>query len=129
MTEVNSYQFCKRIADDYQLELKEKYKTYQTQFPINKNTGKRKINSSHNAIIVDKSGNEFPYMTSPHSNIRNEEKLIDFDYIYIERVKPIDQLEKEAQITISRKKCRICEGGGWTSEGTRFTYKDIYCEI
>ena len=129
MTEVNSYQLCKRIAEDYDLELNQKHITYRYQFPINKATGKRNINSFHDAIIVDKSGNEFPYIVSPHSNLRNEEKLIDFDYIYVIRAKSINQLEEEANIIISRKKCIICEGGGWTSKGTRFTYKDIYCEI
>lgn len=27
------------------------------------------------------------------------------------------------------RKCRICEGGGWYSDGRRYTYENYYCEL
>ena len=125
--EVTYYQFCKTIADDFKIELNQKHKTRLSQFPIK--NGKRKINSFHDAIIVDSNGKEYPYMLSQTPPIRNEEKLIDFDYIYITRPKGLGQILKETGINLKSEKCRICEGGGWYSQGTRYFYKDISCEV
>lgn len=122
---VTYYTFCKTIADDFSIELNQKCKTKLNQFPIK--NGKRRIKSFYDAIIVDTNGNEYPYMLN--QNIRNEEKLIDFDYLYVIRPKNLEQIIKEANITLNSEKCRICEGNGWYSNGTRYLYKDIYCEI
>lgn len=122
---VTYYQFCKTIAEDFNIELNQKHKTKLSQFPI-KNE-KRKINSFHDATIVDNQGNEYPYMLS--KCIRNEEKLIDFDYIYVIRPKDLTQIIKETGIVLKSESCRICEGGGWYSQGTKYFYKDISCEV
>jgi len=66
--EVTYYKFCKTISDDFGIEINKKHKTFFNQFPIK--NGKRKINSFHDAIIVDKDGNEYPYMLS--QTVRNE---------------------------------------------------------
>lgn len=121
-------QLCREIAKDYNLELEEKHKKYFNEFPIV--NGKRKINSHSDAIIVDREGNEYPYMLDvfkPTSS-RNETKLIDFDYIYIIRYKSLAQLCKEANIELKQEECRICEGGGWTSKGIRYYYGNLICE-
>jgi hypothetical protein len=123
--EVTYYQFCKKIADDFNIELNQKYITKLKQFPIK--NGKRKIKSFHDAIIVDVNGNEYPYMLG--QCIRNEEKLINFDYIYIIRQKGLEQILKEIGINLKWEKCKICEGGGWYSQGIRYFYKDISCEV
>ena len=123
--QVTYSQFCNTIASDYNIQLEEKHKTYIVEFPIK--NGKRKINSFFDAIIVDKEGNEYPYMLS--LTIRNEERLIDFDYIYITRPKSLSVLLKEASLTLKTESCKICEGGGWYSNGIRYYYKDIFCEI
>ena len=65
---VTYYQFCKTIAEDFNIELNQKHKTKLSQFPLK--NGKRKINSFHDAIIVDNNGNEYPYMLG--HTIRNE---------------------------------------------------------
>ena len=122
---VTYYQFCKTIADDFKIELNQKHKTKLSQFSII--NGKRKINSFHDAIIVDANGNEYPYMLG--QTIRNEEKLIDFDYIYITRPKGLEQILNETGINLKSEKCKICEGNGWHSQGIRYFYKNIYCEI
>jgi hypothetical protein len=123
--DVTYYQFCKTIADDFGIELNQKHKTKFNQFPIK--NGKRKINSFHDAIIVDKQGNEYPYMIS--QTIRNEEKLIDFDYLYVTRPKNLNQIIKETGVVLKSQYCKIYEGGGWYSYGTKYFYKDISCEV
>lgn len=125
--QVTYYQFCKTIADDFKIELNQKHKTKLSQFPIK--NGKRKISSFYDAVIVDVDGNEYPYMLSQTPPIRNDEKLIDFDYIYIIRPKGLEQILKETGVNLKSKKCRICEGGGWYSQGRRYFYKDISCEV
>lgn len=96
-----------------------------TQFPVK--NGIRKISSFYDAKIVDKNGNEFDYMLN--QNTRNNEKLLDFDYIYVSRPKSLQQIIEETGAKVTAKKCKICEGGGWYSQGFRYTYKDIYCEV
>jgi len=118
-------EFCDTIAKDYGIDRNQIHKTYFNQFPVK--NGVRKINSYSNAVIVDKKGNEFPYMLSQYK--RNDEKLVDFDYIYTIRLKNLDEICKEANIELESKKCRICEGGGWTSQGCQYFYKDISCKI
>jgi len=125
MKEVSNHEFCKTIADDFNIELTHKIKMFKKHFPIKK--GKIKISSSYDSIIVDNEGNEHPYMLT--DNIRNNEKLVDFDYIYVVRYKTLSTILTEAKIEIKSQPCRICEGGGWYSNGTKYFYKDIYCEI
>jgi hypothetical protein len=120
---VTYFQFCKTIAEDFSIELNQKHKTKFNQFPVK--NGKRKINSFYDATIVDNQANEYPYMLS--QTIRNEEKLIDFDYIYIIRAKPLEQIVEETGVILKSEHCKICEGGGWYSQGTRYFYKDISC--
>lgn len=119
------YQFCKTIVEDFGIELNQKHKTKFNQFPVK--NGKRKINSFHDATIVDNQENEYPYMLS--QTIRNEEKLIDFDYIYVTRPKDLKQIIEETGIVLKSQSCKICEGGGWYSQGTKYFYKDISCEV
>lgn len=123
--ETTYYNFCKTIADDFGIELYQKHKKYKKDFPLK--DGKRKINSVSDSIIVDNDGNEHPYMLS--NNLRNESMLIDFDYIYVIRPKTLKQIIEETGVVLDSKPCKVCEGGGWYSDGTRYYYKDITCEI
>jgi hypothetical protein len=125
MNSVTYHEFCKAIAKDYSIELSHKQKTYFEDFPIKK--GKKKINSFSDAVIVDNDGNEYPYMLTPHN--RNEDKLIDFDYIYITRSKSLNRILNEVGLDLRSEICKISEGGGWYSVGIRYFYKDLYCEI
>lgn len=125
MKQLTSWELAKIIANDYNIELSCITKTYYNQFPIK--NGKKKIHATHDSIIVDKEGNEFPYMKS--TSQRNNEKLEDFDYIYVVRNKSLLKVIEEAGTTIESKPCRICEGNGWTSAGRQYIYKDMYCEV
>jgi hypothetical protein len=101
--QVTQYEFCKTIADDYGIEINEKQITKMSQFPIK--NGKRKVKSFYDAIIVDTKGNEYPYMIDMHT--RNNERLIDFDYIYITRSKRLNKIISEAGITLKSESVRI----------------------
>ncbi|MDP9954722.1 hypothetical protein J2X97_000359 [Epilithonimonas hungarica] len=125
MKEVLTHEFIQRIASDFGVNSEYKDKRYIDDFPIV--NGKRKINSSSHSIIVDNEGNEFPYMKM--INQRNDEKLQDFNYIYLIRTKSISEIVTETGVELKTQKCKICEGGGWHTNGTRYIYKDIYCEI
>lgn len=125
MKEVTSHDFIITICNDYKIEPFKQIKTYKHQFPIK--NGKIKISSTYDAIIVNNSSEEFPYMINKFT--RNDEKLIDFDYIYVKRLKSISDIEKETNSEIKTAKAKISEGGGWYSEGSRYTYKDVYCEF
>lgn len=43
------------------------------------------------------------------------------------RKKSLKEIQKEVKIHESG--CTICEGGGWSSKGTKFTYKNYFCII
>ena len=123
--EVSSYTFKQQIIQDYNLTPYKKVKIPHNQFPMK--NGKRKIKVSHNSIIVDKNGNEYPYMLNQHQ--RNEEKLNDFDHIYFIQYKTLDEITKEAGITLKSQSCKISEGDGWYSNGNRYYYKNLICEF
>jgi hypothetical protein len=123
--EVSSYNFKQQIIKDYKLTPDKKHIIRYNQFPMK--NGKRKISSPHNSTIVDKEGNEYPYMLT--HNQRNAEKLKDFDHIYFMQYKSLDEITREAGITLKTEPCRICEGGGWYSNGRRYYYKDLTCEF
>ena len=124
MKNVTVYNFIEEIAKDFNLDIDIKIITKYNQFPLK--NGKRKISSSNDAIIVDKQENEFPYMLDQHN--RNNDKLINFDYIYVIRPKPLHLIIEQAGLKLRMEKCKICEGSGWYSWGTRYYYKDLICE-
>ena len=125
MKEVSQSQFINILCKNYNIEQQNKSITKFESFPVI--NGKRKINARYDSIIVDNDGNEFPYMLSKY--VRNEEKLLNFDYIYTIYYKTLDQILKEIPITLKTESCKICEGGGWYTNGIKYYYKDIYCEI
>ena len=125
MNHIKYNHFCDMIAKDYNIDPQYKSIYPFNSFPII--NGKRKINARFESIIVDNNGNEFPYMLE--KTIRNEEKLITFDHIYTIRSKPLETIIKEIGLNLKNESCKICEGGGWYSKGTRYFYKDVYCEI
>ena len=125
MKQVTQSQFTDILCKDYNIDSQYKSITKFESFPVI--NGKRKINARYDSIIVDNDGNEFPYMLSKY--VRNEEKLLNFDYIYTIYYKTLDQILKEIPITLKTESCKICEGGGWYTNGIKYYYKDIYCEI
>lgn len=54
-------------------------------------------------------------------------ELADINPIAYNRLKSLKEIQKEVKIHESN--CTISEGGGWSSKGTKFTYKNYYCII
>ena len=125
MKQVTLFTFIKMICQDFGIEQSTKDIVKFEQYPIVQ--GKRRISSSYHSVIVDREGNEFPYMLD--YNNRNNEKLKDFDHIYTTRSKSLQEIQEETNIEIPSTKCKICDGNGWYSYGQTYTYKDIYCEV
>ena len=125
--ELTQYEFIQELAKDYNFELKQKHIYPFNQFPIV--NGKRKISSRYDATIVDNNGNEYPYMCKDNPNQRNNEKLIDFNHLYVIRSKSLIQILQELNLNLKTQRCKICEGNGWYTIGTRYFYKDFTCEI
>ena len=125
MKQVTQSQFTDILCKDYNIEQQYKYIREFNSFPII--NGRRKINFYNDGIIVDRKGNEFPYMLSNY--VRNEEKLLDFVYIYCMRYKSLIDILQELNLVLKSEPCKICEGVGWYTNGIKYYYKDIYCEI
>ena len=129
MNSTNALNLVKLIANDYNLEINKEIKFNYKSFKTNPNTGNKKINVSSDAIIVDHQGKEYPYMLDISKPQRNDEKLKQFDYIKIIRYKSLEEICNEAKIKLKTSNVKICEGNGWYSNGTRYYYKDFYCDI
>lgn len=125
MKQITKDQMIRSIATDYNLDPYTKIVQTFKSFPIV--NGKKRISASFDSIIMGKDDIEHPYMLDQHK--RNEEKLIDFKYIYrIVLKSSLKSIADEAGIQLKSSKCKVCEGGGWYSHGTRYEYKDTYCE-
>ena len=122
---ITSYEMCKIICQDHGIWPTSIHKTYFNQYKVV--NGIRKIRAPFNAVIVTNEGEELPYMLP--NGCRNEAALASFDFIYVKTFKSLLEVIKEANVGVKTSKCKISEGGGWYSQGLRYTYKDFYCEI
>lgn len=69
---------------------------------------------------------EYPYMLGDK---RNDEILSKGKELRYKASKSLRELMSEYKLPIQTKSCRICEGNGWTSSGTRYSYKNMFIEI
>ena len=125
MVEITEFEMIKQVANDYSIciskRVEKKFEDYPTYGGI------RKIHSHRDAVIVKRDGTEVPYMID--YNNRNNAELRDFDHIYVIRPKSLIEILDEAEIELKAEPCRICEGGGWSSQGVRLYYHKFYCEV
>lgn len=120
MKRVTTWEFVSAICLQYDISRDMEQRIYPVK-------GKFKANGvGYKAKIVDKDGNISPYMLG---NLRNEEKLKDAIYLKYNRGKTIEEVTKEANITLKTEKCKICEGNGWYSEGIKYYFNNLTCEI
>lgn len=86
-------------------------------------------------VVIFDGQEEHPYMINlrkrgnVHGN-RNEEifkKGVELR-LYVD--KSMREIAKEVGIgSLKEKRCQICEGGGWFSDGWRYSYGDYYTEV
>lgn len=50
-------------------------------------------------------------------------------YIKSMQCKSINEIITELNLDLKPVKCKICEGGGWYSDGVCYTYKNYYSEF
>jgi hypothetical protein len=70
---------------------------------------------------------EHPYMLNEYK--RNDEILSKGKELRYKTSKSLRELISEYNLPIQTKPCRICEGNGWTSSGTRYSYENMFIEI
>jgi hypothetical protein len=121
---LHNHDFLKVICFDFGISQE---KEYTLRLPTDKKTFKQWTRGwAHGARIFDGS-KEHPYMID--RNTRNEKQLETATELRYLGFKTFSQIVKESGVKLQREKCRICEGGGWHSEGTKYTYKNISCEF
>ena len=125
MKEISNWDMTRLIADDYDIPLKFERRVYYNQFPMK--GGKRKINSSVDSIIVHSDGSRYPYMLPNGS--RNNGRLVEFDFISTTITKSLLTVVAETKQEFKYERCKLDEGGGCWSWGTRMYYKDFYTEF
>lgn len=122
--EVSSYAMTKLICDKFNLDIS---KEVSLKLPATPKEIKNFSRGWANSVIIETTYGEFPYMLSKH--LRNDSKLLDGLKLKKTISKTLDEVCKEAGITLSFKKVKISEGGGWYSNGFRYFFDDVYCEL
>lgn len=125
MEQVRYTDFIKQIAIDYNLTLEKEFKL---KLPADKKAIKSFVRSVAHKVRVFDGQNEYPYMDVLHSK-RNEQALLSGIELRYVGEKALAEILKEADIKLITENCKISEGGGWYSNGTRYIYREIYCEI
>jgi len=126
MEQVRYYDFIKRICEDFNLEIDMEY---VLPLPADKKFIKGFTTSRAGDIRIFDGELEHPYMMDKHSCQRNDKAFAIGKELRYKGTKSMADIINESGVKLETKKCRICEGGGWSSEGTRYIYKDIYCEL
>ena len=124
MEQVTYIQFLKRICKDFNLELETEY---VLPLPATKKQIKQFTTSRAKDVRIFDGKCEHPYMIS--ENQRNSKTLTNGVQLRYKGYKPLGLLTTEANIQLNTKSCKICEGGGWYSNGTQYSYEDIYIEL
>lgn len=123
MRQLNYYDFIKRIADDFNVPLT---REYTLQLPIKIKWIKNFVRSRAADVRCFDGISEQPFMKDNQQ--RNHEAIEKAIELRVTDFKTLDYLVEETGASIQSKSVRICEGGGWSSQGIRFIYKDIYWE-
>lgn len=116
--------FVKEIAKDYQLSPD---KEYRLALPTDKKSIKRFVQGDAYRMRIFDGVKEYPYMLDHFR--RNDEafsRAVELRYL---GEKSLQDILREAGITLKSAACRICESAGWSSEGTRYFYKNYYTDV
>ena len=124
MEQVSYLDFVSEIAKDNAVKLE---KEVTLSLPADRFTIRGFVaRRAHNVRVYD-GEIEHPYMLTQSQ--RNEEALKKGVELRVLANKNLNEVLKEAKITLQSESCEVCEGGGWYSEGSRYFYKNIYTEF
>ena len=123
MTGLNYYQFIKLIADDFKVSLTREY-TLRMPSPIP--CIKKFVRGRSANVRCFDGTSEQPFMATNQQ--RNACAIVKATELRVTYFKTLDFLIQETGAKLQTKNVRICEGGGWHSEGTRYIYKNFYWE-
>lgn len=123
MEQVTHSEFIAKIATDFGINIE---KEFILKLPADKKTMKDFTQSIAKKVRIFDGQNEYPFMLSGK---RNEDALMIGVELRYKGEKDTAEIIKESGVKLEYKNCKISEGGGWYSSGTRYIYKDIYCEI
>jgi hypothetical protein len=124
MEQLTYRNFVKEIAKDFNLSPDKEYKL---KIPADKKVLKNFVRGDAYRMRIFDGMNEHPYMIN--NTVRNDEafsKAIELRYL---GEKGLATILEETGLKLKSEKCKICEGGGWYSEGTKYFYKDYYAEV
>lgn len=123
MKHVKCYDFLIRIANDFNVS---PFMEYTLKLSAEKHKIKNFTRGIAAQVRIFDGRAENPYMIS--GTQRDDFSLAKGTELRWTGLKPLGKLIHETGAVVKGEKCRICEGGGWTSEGMRYSYGDIYCE-
>lgn len=124
MKQVYYYEFLAKLCQDFDMITT---KEITLKLPADKKKIKSFTVSKARDIRIFDGKIEHPYMLD--DNKRNDEILSKGKELRHKKSKSLRELILEYNLPIQTKSCRICEGNGWTSSGTRYSYKDMFVEI
>jgi hypothetical protein len=120
---VSYTEFIDRIATDFNLSLE---KEFRLKLPTDKKTMRRFITSVAYKTRIFDGTNEHPYMLPTR---RNDEALATGIELRYTGRKSFGEVLDESGAEVKSCSVKMCEGGGWYSAGTKYTYKEIYIEL
>lgn len=123
MEELSYRNFVKKIAEDFNLSPDKEYKL---SLPADKKAFKNFVRGDAYRMRIFDGTNEHPYMLE---NKRNDEALAKGVELRYLGEKGLNTILEETGLKLKSENCRICEGGGWYSNGTKYFYKDYCVEV
>jgi len=124
MEHVKYSDFKLKIADDFNVPFKREFKL---KLPKDKKSMKLFTNGVAREVRIFDGIREYPYMLDLTK--RNDEMLIKGVELRHLGEKSLNEILKETGAIIKSKKCKVDEGQGCYSNGTKYSYKNIYCEV
>ena len=84
-----------------------------------------------NQVLIFDGIKEHPYMLGKKASQakRNEEVFKTAIELRLYVDKTLEEIAKEVGVKLKKSKCKISEGGGWYSEGLRYSFNNYYTEI
>ena len=124
MKQVTVYEFMLEIAKDFSIDIN---KEFTIRLPKDKKAIKSFTSSLADMVRIFDGEKEHRYMINACK--RNDEALQKGIELRYSGTKSLSEVIKESGVELKVKKCKVCEGGGWYSEGFQYFHKEVYCEI